>query len=311
MSDAAQAAVLVVFFNRPGVSRVLEALRAVRPARVYLAADGPRPEVAGESELCARIWDSAVRAVDWPCDLRTRRGDKNLGSDRCVPASIDWFFQQEERGIIFEDDCVPDPTFFRFCDELLERYARDERVGMISGNQFVPGGWPGGGASYAFVRLAQIWGWATWRRAWKNHDPAMRAWPAERQGGLLQRVFSRRRDQKYWTDKFQHHAEIWDYQWCFARWRLDQLGIVPDRNLVSNIGFQSGATHTIQPNHPAAGVPLAPMEFPLRHPATVTCNDRLDEQTARLVFSHGGFPAWWKYQREQRLARWLPGIFGR
>jgi hypothetical protein len=311
MSYATTSAVLVIVFNRAEFAReLLQAIGVARPRRVYLAADHPRPHVATDAPRCAETWQVARAAIDWPCEVFTLQSPQNMGPARFIPHAIDWLFRHEERGIILEEDCIPHPDFFRFCDELLERYAHDERVAMISGSQFVPGGWPCGGNSYAFVRLSQIWGWATWRRAWKNYDFEMRAWPEQRRAGLIERTFKRGHDRRHWRRNFDHALEIdsWDYQWCFARWQRGQAGIVPARNLISNIGFGPEALHTTAVNHPAANVPRVALDFPLRHPPAVVLDDRLDWQFSRLLFSDG-FQAWWNYQRDQRLARWLPWIF--
>lgn len=311
MSAPTTSAVLVIIFNREACARqLLAAVGQARPTRLYLAADAPRSHVASDPSGCARTWDTARTAIDWPCEVHALRPPANFGPARFIPHAIDWFLAREERGIILEEDCIPHPDFFPFCDELLARYAADERVAMISGCQFVPQGWPCGGASYAFVRLAQIWGWATWRRAWRNYDFEMRAWPEARAGGLLERTFRRAGDRRHWRKNFDraHAIDSWDYQWCFARWRHAQVGIVPARNLISNIGFSPDALHTKAANHPVANLPTHPVEFPLRHPATVALDDALDAQFSRLLFSDG-FTAWWNYQRDQRLARWLPALF--
>jgi hypothetical protein len=311
MSYTTSSAVLLILFNREAFAqRLLAAVRAVRPARLFLAADAPRPHVPTDAATCRQTWASVRDAIDWPCEVQTLQPARNIGPARFIPQAVDWMLTREECGIILEEDCIPHPDFFRFCDELLGRYAAEDRVAMISGCQFVPAGWPCGGASYAAVRLSQIWGWATWRRAWQHYDFEMKAWPEERRRGLLQRVFATRRDQRHWTDNFDHALEIdsWDYQWCFARWRRGQVGLVPARNLVSNIGFGPEALHTKAANHPVANLPAVGLDFPLRHPPALQLDDALDAQFSRLLFC-GGFTAWWNYQRDQRLARWLPWIF--
>ena len=291
MSYTTKTAVLVVPFSRADCyERTLRAIREARPPRLYLAMDAPRPHVAGEAERVAATRAVTARVVDWPCEVRTLVAEKNLGPNPRVASAVDWIFSHEERAIIFDDDCVAHPTFFQFCDELLEKYADDERVGMISGNQFVPGGWPGAdGASYAFARLGQIWGWATWRRAWRNYDYDMQAWPAARRSDFLSRIFPRRRDQVYWRKNFDDIRDpgCWDYRWCFARWLHRQVAVVPAVNLSQNIGFRPDATHTTQLDHPAANVPLVALEFPLRHPARVALDEALDAETTRLIFSTG------------------------
>jgi len=266
MSYTTTSAVLIVPFHRAAIfERVLRAVREVRPPRLYVAVDAPRPEVPGQAEKCAVTRALLTRLVDWPCAVFTHEAPHNLGGSVRMHTAISWVFQHEERAIIIEEDCLAHPTFFRFCDELLERYAADDRVAMISGDQFVPGGWPCGGASYAFARLGQIWGWATWRRAWQHFDYEMKLWPEERRrGDLLRRMFRRRRDRVYWRKNFDDIRDpgCWDYKWCFTRWRRNQVAIVPGVNLCANIGFGAGATHTTQLNHPAADVPLVPMTCP-------------------------------------------------
>lgn len=296
MTYQTENAVLVIPFRRPALfERTLRAVGAVRPRRLYVAQDAPRLHVAGETERCRETFALIDQLVDWPCEIFRHQAPHNLGGSIRVSSAISWLFENEERAIILEEDCVTHPTFFRFCDELLEHYANDERVAMISGNQFVPGGWPQTGASYSFARLAQIWGWASWRRAWKHFDYGMRHWPDERRkGDLLRRTFARRRDRRYWRINFDDIRDpgCWDYRWRFANWRHNQAAIVPCVNLSSNIGFGFGATHTVQSNHPAAAVPLVAMEFPLRHPARFVLDDALDRETTRILFSTG--PIWFR-----------------
>ncbi len=296
MNQVACPPVLFVFFNRADcVEQTFGAIRAARPRRLYLATDAPRPHVPEDAARCAAAGALVEALLDWPCEVRRDYAAINLGPDRRLSGAISWVFAHEERAIIFEEDCVPDATFFPFCAELLERYATEPRVGMISGCQFVRDGWNvREGASYTFARLTQIWGWATWRRAWQNFDHDMTAWPAARAAGLMHRTFPRRRDRAYWTEIFDAvHAgrkPVWDYRWAFARWHHNQLGIAPAQNLVRYVGFRPDALHT-RGEHPAAAVPLAPIAFPLRHPTTLELDGDLDRQTARILFSTGSLSA--------------------
>lgn len=197
--------------------------------------------------------------------------------------------------MIFEEDCVPNPSFFPFCDELLDRYADDPRVGMISGDQFVRGGWSfPGAASYGFAQLTQIWGWAGWRRAWAHYDDAMSQWPqARRQDVLLRRIFPRYHPhRRYWRRRFDDcyasKVQAWDYRWAFARWLNGMFGIAPATNLVSYIGFRDDALHT-RGSHPLATLPTRAVESPLIHPTAVRADAALDSRTARLLFYEGGY----------------------
>lgn len=307
MTIATHSAVLLIFFNRPDCAeRTLTSIRAARPSRLYLVTDAPRPDVATDHARCAATRELVERGIDWPCVVFKNYAPANLGPQLRIVSGISWLFAHEERAIILEEDCVPDLSFFRFCDELLAHYADDPRVGMISGDQFVPGGWPTTD-SYRFVRLSQIWGWATWRRAWKNFDASMELWPAAARHDILSKTFRLRRDRKYWHKRLTqcHRGEltVWDYQWAFARWVHDQLGIVPSHNLVSYIGFRHDALHTVGP-HPCADLPTVPMQFPLRHPAIVEPDHTLDAATAKLLFYEGNWLIyqWGKIARRLRAS---------
>jgi len=169
-------AVLLIAFNRPQLlAALIERLRLVRPARVYLAIDGPRPSRAGEAGLVNEC-RALVTAIDWPCEVFTLFRSTNLGCGLGVSSAISWFFTYEERGIILEDDILPDATFFKFCLELLERYQEDERVFSISGCNYVPKAMISRSGEYRFSRLPHVWGWATWRRSWECYEFDMRHW---------------------------------------------------------------------------------------------------------------------------------------
>jgi hypothetical protein len=158
-----------MIFRRPDfTSRVFEQIRNVRPARLYIAADGPRSGREGEQQLCIET-RAIIEQIDWDCELKTLFREKNLGCKMAISSAIDWFFEQEEEGIILEDDCLPNQSFFRFCDTMLEKYRNDDRIRHISGCNLQHGKkW--GTASYYFSNLTHAWGWANWRRVWKDYD---------------------------------------------------------------------------------------------------------------------------------------------
>lgn len=282
-----QSPVLFLVFNRPEPTRrVFQALRAARPQRLYIAADGARAGREGEAERCDETRGIAA-GVDWPCEVKTLFRTHNLGCKQAVSQAIDWFFEQEEEGIILEDDCLPDPTFFRFCEELLERYRNDLRVGLISGDNFQFGRIHGE-ASYYFSRYAHIWGWASWRRAWRRYDRDIAYWPNFRDGGGVQRVLgSRKREIQHWRRIFDSvnagKIDTWDYQLTLTLWAHDMLSILPQKNLVSNIGFGAGATHTSGASRFAA-MAAQSMDFPLRHPPAVHACLEADAYTAEQMF---------------------------
>jgi len=267
-------AILFLVFNRPAsTARVFEAIRAARPPRLYVAADGPRLNMPDDVERVAEVRRIAM-AVDWPCELRTRFQSTNLGGQLGPVSGIDWFFDNEAEGTILEDDCLPDPSFFRFAEELLDRYRGEATVMMISGNCF-PGHNRTCPESYAFSRNTHIWGWATWRRAWRLYDRELRHWPAIRNTPWLLRAGDGHRDfRNHWEAVFDQlyaceRPWTWDYQWTFSCWTCGGLAVVPCRNLVTNIGFGEDATRTTSNDGRLGGVPSVSMAFPLFHPSTI------------------------------------------
>ena len=275
------APILLLGFNRPELLRGLVAILAkVRPPKIYLAVDGPRPDRPGEAEKCAAC-AAVADAIDWPCEVKKLVREKNLGCRLGVSGAIDWFFAQEEEGIILEDDCWPDPSFLRFATELLERYRDDPRVGMISGNNYYdfisdPK------VSYRFSNQIFIWGWATWRRAWKLNQPDPEAFRATgpdiiRRASLTGR--NRLLMSRYLEDVLKTKS-TWDVPWVLSLQQQGLLSVVPCRNLVSNQGYdRAGSTHT---NGFAYDQYLfarkSHIAFPLVHPTVVARDEAADRR---------------------------------
>lgn len=284
-----RSAVLLLVFNRPESTRqVFEAIRAARPPRLYIAADGPRPSREGEHERCNEVRQIATD-VDWPCEVKTLFREINLGCKMGVSTGIDWFFSHEEEGIILEDDILPVPSFFPFCDELLDRYRHEDKVGLISGCNLISKHYncP---HSYFFSRYNHIWGWASWRRAWQHYDVEMRAWPEWKASRLLQQMSDGSRAfESSWSSQFDDtHAgkiDTWDYQWTFAFWRHGMLAVLPAHNQIRNLGFGPEATHTTvaYPIYLVESQPK-PLTFPLRHPARIERSLAADRLIERRVF---------------------------
>lgn len=262
--------ILFIVFNRPeSTKRVFEQIRQARPAKLFVAADGPRKDRPAEAEICTLVRDIATN-VDWPCDVTTLFRPDNLGCKWAVSGAIDWFFENVEQGIILEDDCIPVQSFFRYCDELLERYASDTSIAQICGSSFVPGA--AGDYSYYFTNYPDIWGWATWRRAWALADIHMSDWPSWRDRGGLKKVHGRSPAlNSIWHDIFEKtyagEVDTWDFQWTFACWRQNLKSVKPSHMQIENIGFDQNATHTgcVVPDYVTAPIQL---DFPLRHPPT-------------------------------------------
>jgi len=287
-------AVLLLVFNRPDITRqVFNAIRAACPPRLYVAADGPRANRTGEAERCVEVRRIAT-SVDWPCDIHTLFRDQNLGCKIGVSSAISWFFEKEEQGIILEDDVLPVPTFFGYCDELLERYKYDERVAVISGcnlivKRFTPS------ESYFFSRYNHIWGWASWRRAWRHYDIQMKDWSAwVNEGGLKRLSNGSRLFEVYWRlaidNALSGNIDTWDYQWTFACWRMGGLSVLPANNQTRNLGFGSDATHTTTstPSYVTESVPL-PLDFPLVHPGQVASDAKADAIIDEYIYKISRF----------------------
>lgn len=264
--------VLLMAWRRPETTRqVIDAMRAVAPSRVFVACDGPRdghPDEAEAVRACRALID---RAIDWPCTVERLYRDSNRGCRRGVSEALQWFFGRVDEGIVLEDDCVPHVDFFSYCAQLLERYRNDTRIWCISGDNFQDGAWRGDG-SYYFSHYTHVWGWASWRRVWQHYDDGLQRWPAFRASGLLPSVFGDPVEADYWRGIWDRLSEegipdTWDYQLLFACVSNGGLTVLPNQNLVRNIGFGMGATHTVDVNHfhpqPAHGI------LPLRHPGFV------------------------------------------
>lgn len=296
-----ETAVAFFVFNRPATTRqVWQRIRAVQPRQLFVVADGPRPDRPGEDALCLEVRQLIANGVDWPCDVQTNYSDVNLGCGTRVASGLDWVFREVPEAIVLEDDCLPDPTFFRFCAELLERYRDEPRVGLISGCNF-RGPRSTAPESYFFSAYNFIWGWAAWRRSWSVFDRSMTRWPALRDSAWLRDWLQSRPAAAYWRERFDAmHAgrvDTWDYPWTFSLWANQVLSILPAANLVTNLGFGPNATHS-PPADQRLGIPATPMSFPLHHPAAVVRDIESDKFFEREVFRIG-----WKHVLKQWLKR--------
>jgi hypothetical protein len=265
---------------------VFARIRKARPAQLFVAADGPREGKNGESERCRQARE-IIKKVDWECEIQTLFREENLGCKIAPSSAIDWFFQNVEEGIILEDDCLPDPSFFPFCAELLERFRNDRRVFMVSGTNDL-GSWKATRYSYFFT-YGNTWGWATWKRAWQHFDLELKLWTDETAQHNM-RVFGQRAS--YLAKNIangcravlRENLDAWDYQWVFTRIAHRGLGVVSAVNLVSNIGFGKDATHTILQNSIYADTPVYAMQFPLRHNPNMFIDFKYYKQCHKVMF---------------------------
>lgn len=279
--------IVFLVFNRPELTaQVFTRICDARPSRLFVVADGPRPGHAADKEKCRQVRELIERGIDWECEVVRDYSASNLGCGRRVASGLTNAFKQVEEAIILEDDCLPDPSFFRFCAELLERYRNEPKVGLVSGSHHRLEPSPCR-ESYYFCRYGNIWGWATWRRAWQKFDYAMSDWPQWREAGGVERLFPQSEVRAFWRKIWDETAagkyDTWDYQWTYCYMRHGMLGALPRAALIENIGFGSGATHTreAEPCHPS----VEPMRFPLQHPATIEPDSEAEATAARRFFS--------------------------
>jgi hypothetical protein len=282
--------IVFIIFKRPETTQlVFDKIRQVQPAQLLVIADGPRADRAGEAEQCAAT-RAILKQVDWDCEVLTNFSETNLGCKYRIATGLDWAFEQVEAAIILEDDCVPDLTFFQFCAEMLERYRDDTRIMAISGDNFLFGRYPSE-YSYYFSQYWDVWGWATWRRAWQYFDVDLKLWEQVKQQNLLRNILPDARSRRYWHKTLQAvvdgQIDTWDYQWSLAIWLQHGLCIHAKTCLVTNVGFGGDATNTSDPHSIWAKLPIQPLEFPLQHPPFVIRDAQGDRYTQKTAFELG------------------------
>jgi GT2 family glycosyltransferase len=291
--------ILLLVFNRPAhTSQVLEVLRTLKPQNLFVVADGARSVHPEDAEKCSQV-RSLIENVDWECNLQTLFRQENEGCGRGVAQAISWFFEQVPYGIILEDDCLPTQSFFRFCAELLPKYAENEKVMFISGNaRFSKKDIAGESDSYFFLRTSGIWGWATWRRAWQYFDFEMQDFEANLPAV---RALFLPAEADVWEARFrevwgQGRQDIWDYQWHYSIFKRQGLCLVPRLNLVKNIGFDADATHTTNAKHALAHFAGNDISFPLQHPQEVNINLQMDKKRWKAIQKlQSNQNTWWEF----------------
>jgi hypothetical protein len=272
--------------------QVVSAIAKAEPEALLVVADGPRPDHPEDAENC-RLARAVVEAVDWGCPVLTHYADTNMGLKNRVSTGITWAFEQVDRAIILEDDCVPDPSFFPFCSELLTRYKDDQRIMAIAGDNFQFGK-RRAPYSYYFSIYPHCWGWATWRRAWRHYDHSISLWPEIQDGGWLHDILMDEQAERYWARALdgQHsgRGNSWASRWTFCCWLQNGLTALPSMNLVSNIGFRADATHTRDPGSRVAALGAESVEFPLKHPPYIIRDVAADAYTAGILYRTPSLP---------------------
>lgn len=276
--------ILFLIFNRPKTEkRVFEQIRKIKPKYLYVAADGPRKGKEGESKKSLEARRIVDEGVDWSCEVKKLYRKENLGCKLAVSGAIDWFFDNVEEGIVLEDDCVPDVTFFRFCETMLKKYRSNPRIMHISGDNYQINEMKESN-SYYFSRYPNIWGWATWRRAWEKYQINIKGWKKSSNKKIFKGFSFIER--KYWGNNFDFVAcnmvDTWDYQWIYNVFNHDGLAIISGVNLIDNIGFGSDATHTKGVS--SLNFTTSEIRFPLKYKNKILSDRYRDLYTSREIF---------------------------
>ena len=272
--------ILFIVFNRLNTTqRTFAAIKRIRPKHLFIAADGPRSNRPGEKEICEDVRKYILNGIDWDCKVSTLFREDNLGCGRAVSSAITWFFDNVQDGIILEDDCLPNSSFFTFCTELLKRYRGNKRVMHISGTQFIPNF--DNGASYYFAKWMHCWGWASWADRWRYYDLELQGVDDETIGRLFHQYGIRSYILNIVKMLRKKQIDTWDYQWALRIVKEGGLCINPSKNLVTNIGYGGDSTHTLDENSPTANMPAHEI-IKIVHPSSV----EVDEQAVDYLYQH-------------------------
>ena len=285
MSYNVKSPVAVIIFNREDKAKqLLKVLEMVKPSKLYIVADGPRNP--SEMDKCIKT-RNVFENVPWNCEVKRNYSDKNLGCCVRPESGFTWVLEQEEYAILLEDDCMPSEDFFRFCDEMLEKYKDDERIMQVCGTNFMKE-WNKTPYSYFFAQWGCNWGWATWARAWKLYDVNISTW----KDPYVKKMFEARLGSGVFKSRapiYDVHCEninnitAWDHQWSYTRILQNGLSILPNRNLVTNIGSGADATHTSDMEDNS--LKAYSMEFPLKHPPYVMPDRNFDQAIEERNFN--------------------------
>lgn len=286
---ASDVPVLLLTFNRPHLtSKILSALKSIQSKKIYISSDGPRLSHPEDLQKCKEV-QGIVEKIDWECEIHTNFYDENLGVKNAPVSGINWFFENVEAGIILEDDCLPNDSFFRFMAEMLDYYKDNDQIMMVSGSHHLSS--ETDEYSYSFGSYSSIWGWATWKRAWRLNDVQIQSWPKIRNSKEYKSLFNSASEASFFKrkldDSYSGKIISWDYQWLFARFSNKGLSVNPSVNMVSNIGFGLDATHTFNNKNSLAFTKTEDMKFPLNHPPHIRIDCLKDTQRFRKTHRPG------------------------
>ncbi len=304
--ESPDVATAIIIYNRPSHTKALiEALSVFQPSNLYVIADGPKSGSDSDHELVINTRAELMR-IDWPCQVREIFADTNLGLRERVLTGLDIVFQNEERAIILEDDCIPDPTFFPLCEDLLLRYDQEKNVGIIAGHNSGPN--LNLADSYLFSSFTPIWGWATWSRVWVafRTAPQVEQWSANEIEDVLS-TFSTQLMRRQFKNMMLSAIELntWDISFAVFLRQRRFVNAIPKVSLISNIGFGRESTHT---KFKPFDIELESqrLSFPLRHPNIISENLSYERALARKkVLSWLSYPIIHPWQFLNRLANYF------
>lgn len=278
---------LILAWRRPQCLRkLIDALRPVKPRNIYASIDGPRKGNDFEKDQVKKCICIITSSIDWDCSLDLNVSILNKGCRLGVTSGIDWFFSNVKEGIILEDDCLPHPDFFSYCESLLDYYRHNRQVAFISGDNshgIIPDNTK---YSYTFIRTPLVWGWATWANSWFEHDRTMTMWCNYAKLGHLPSIFYSREEHEIMCKIYDQLCQTglpdtWDYQLAASFLLSDKLCVIPRENLISNIGFDHDATHTTYQNRRANS--SVSSILPISHPPKVQLDRFADQQVFEKV----------------------------
>lgn len=278
--------ILFLVFNRLDTAKkVFAEIRKAKPKQLFIASDGPREDKIQEKEIVEKIRKYLLKNINWKCEVKTLFRNKNLGCKYAVSGAIDWFFENVDQGIILEDDCLPSQSFFIFCQKMLRRYKDDKRIMHISGTNVE--GVSKTKKNYFFSNCFNVWGWATWRRAWKNYDVEMRNWKQIRFSKKFfdittgQRIFNRLKSWRLYNLTYNGNIDTWDYQWDFLCLIKFGLAIIPQKNLITNIGFTNG-THTTNYSKKSKSIKRNEIDITIKKEENIEINEKYNEKYSQF-----------------------------
>jgi hypothetical protein len=311
-----QTPILLITFNRPDHTRqVFDAIKKQRPAHLFVFQDGARAGNERDAVNCPAVRAIVDESIDWTCDFHTFYSEKNLGCGKGPATAISWFFDNIEQGIIFEDDCLPHPDFFEYCEILLEKYKNDERIAFIGGSSFQNPNKTYKESYYFSSGFYGTWGWATWKRSWLDFDYYLETMDEKRMNKFIKKYFKEVRERVFLKDIFSVVKEnrlnetCWDYQFYFSEWEKNKLAIIPYVNLITNIGYDEMGTHTFSNDHPAAKLTTNSI-LPLKHAKLIKLNTNADFYVFKnytLSYEYG----WSGFKRiPYRMNKRIKSLFG-